>query len=77
MTEIVAAFIGGVFALGAAVITVRWTRSRSTGDPAPDQLPPTANAKSDGVTIDARHSGQIIGTNNGTVSQTNYRNDKR
>ncbi|WP_330478210.1 hypothetical protein OG301_20200 [Streptomyces platensis] len=77
MTEIVAAFIGGVFALGAAVITVRWTRSRSTGDPVPDQMPPTSNAQSDGVTINAPQSGQIIGTNNGTVSQTNYRDGKR
>ncbi|MGY5078988.1 hypothetical protein ACWIGX_18110 [Streptomyces nigrescens] len=77
MAEIVAAFIGGVFALGAAVITVRWTRSRSTGDPVPAPEPPASNAQSDGVTINASHAGQIIGTNNGTVTQTNYRDGKR
>lgn len=93
MTEIIAAFIGGAFALGAAVITVRWTRSRSNSDGLPDQLPPADAAHSggtagndshpishtgaDGVTINAQNSGQVIGTNHGTVSQTNYRDGKR
>ncbi|MEU9255224.1 hypothetical protein AB0D66_25650 [Streptomyces sp. NPDC048270] len=93
MTEIIAALIGGVCALGAAVVTVRWARSRSTDSVTADQLPPASDAQlgnaantapgatgatpSDGVTINAPHSGQIIGTNNGTVSQTNYRDGKR
>lgn len=92
MPEIVAAFITGVFGLGAAVFAARWARSRSTGEPVPDRFPPTGNAQSvavtnnppatrntqsDGVMIDARNSGQIIGTNNGSVSQTNYRDGKR
>ncbi|WP_406060638.1 hypothetical protein OG462_24210 [Streptomyces sp. NBC_01077] len=93
MTEIIAAVIGGAFALGAAVITVRWTRSRSNSDGGPDQLPPAdaahpgdspvadshsiGSTSPDGVNINAQNSGQVIGTNHGTVSQTNYRNSKR
>lgn len=93
MTEIIAAFIGGVFALGAAVITVRWTRSRSNSDASADQLNPTdvahpegtadnnshpiGNTTPDGVTINAQNAQQVIGTNHGTVSQTNYRDGKR
>jgi hypothetical protein len=89
MIEIAAAVVGGVFAIGAAVITVRWTRSRSASDPVVNQ--PTATSatpagspvpnapQSNGtpprdVSINAE---QYIQTNNGTVSQTNYRDGKR
>ncbi|MFE7794156.1 hypothetical protein [Streptomyces sp. NPDC057460] len=96
MTEIITALIGGVFLLGGAVITARWTRSRSTGNQAPAALPPTSNPQPDGVTTNAPQpstntprpphnarsggvtvNGQFIETNNGTVSQTNYRDGKR
>ncbi|WP_143666104.1 hypothetical protein [Streptomyces sp. st77] len=105
MTEIITALIGGVFLLGGAVITARWTRSRSTSNHTPTALPPTSNPQPDdvnsntprppdhplpaganpsiphppqsarpgGVTV----NGQFIETNNGTVSQTNYRDGKR
>lgn len=53
MTEIITALIGGVFLLGGAVITARWTRSRSTGNQAPAALPPTSNPQPDGVTTNA------------------------
>ncbi|MFF4751768.1 hypothetical protein ACWD5R_20370 [Streptomyces sp. NPDC002514] len=91
MTEIIAAFVGGVFALGAAVITVRWTRSRTAGDSTPD--PSLGNQQSDDVNSNAPRPsnntqpgaavpgsssiGQFIGTNNGSVSQTNYHNGKQ
>ncbi|WP_148085160.1 hypothetical protein [Streptomyces sp. 2132.2] len=87
MTEIIAAIIAGVSAIGAAAVTVQWRRSRVTDNSsvpelsesgaarqlAENPLPASTNSPS-GVTINAPHSGQIIGTNNGTVSQTNYRN---
>ncbi|MFD8227364.1 hypothetical protein ACFV16_24685 [Streptomyces massasporeus] len=88
MTEIMAAIVGGVFALGAAVITVRW-RSRSADDPATNR--PTRNSntgsgnhipnppQADGTPQRDRsiNAGQYIQTNNGTVSQTNYRDGKQ
>jgi hypothetical protein len=87
MIEIAAALIGGVCLLGGAVITARWTRSRSTGNQDPAPLPPGSNAQQDdgthtshpprsarsgGITV----NGQFIETNNGTVSQNNYRDGK-
>lgn len=77
MVEIVAAVIGGVFVICAAVITARWSRSRSASPPVPEQASTGGSAQSDQATIDARHAGQFIATNNGTVSQTNYRDGKR
>ncbi|MFD7277036.1 hypothetical protein ACFV80_08245 [Streptomyces sp. NPDC059862] len=89
MTEIIAAIVGGVFALGAAVITVRWTRSRSAGDPAtprpdstsntgPGSPTPTTPQANEIIHRDAPiNAGQYIQTNNGTVSQTNYRDGKQ
>jgi hypothetical protein len=102
MIEIVAALIGGVFLLGGAVITARWTRSRSTNNPPLTPSQPTGNASGAGTTPDtgrpSQHAestdappaapngaraggvtvnGQFIETNNGTVSQTNYRDGKR
>lgn len=89
MIEIVAALIGGVFLLGGAVITARWTRSRTTGNPAPTPLPPASNTQPDGGTANTPHpphsarsggvtvNGQFIETNNGTVSQNNYRDGKQ
>ncbi|MEV4332427.1 hypothetical protein AB0K02_18130 [Streptomyces sp. NPDC049597] len=90
MIEIIAATVGGVFAIGAAVITVRWTRSRSAGDPMANQgaltdataatgspipnAPQTPENPQRDVSINAE---QYIQTNNGTVSQTNYRDGKR
>jgi hypothetical protein len=89
MTEIIAAIVGGVFALGAAVITVRWTRSRSADDPATNRPAQTSNTGS-GSSIsnpppvngipqrDASiNAGQYIQNNHGTVSQTNYRDGKQ
>jgi hypothetical protein len=89
VTEIIAAFVSGVFALGAAVITVRWARSRSTdasttnepastssarsGDPSPSVPAVSGNSHPDA----AINAGQYIQNNNGTVSQTNYRDGKR
>ncbi|MEU0061529.1 hypothetical protein [Streptomyces sp. NPDC006334] len=88
MIEIVAALIGGVCLLGGAVITARWTRSRSSGNQDPAPLSPGSNAqpdngintsrpprsaRSDGITV----NGQFIETNNGTVSQNNYRDGKQ
>ena len=88
MIEIAAALIGGVCLLGGALITARWTRSRSSSnqDPAPS-LPsgnaqpddgttashPPRSARSGGITV----NGQFIETNHGTVSQNNYREGKR
>ncbi|NEW74743.1 hypothetical protein [Streptomyces rhizosphaericus] len=89
MIEIITALIGGMFLLGGAVITARWTRSRSTGNHVSDPLPPTSNTQPDGVTANTPRppqntrsggvtvNGQFIETNNGTVSQTNYRDGKR
>ena len=90
MIEIVTALIGGVFLLGGAVITARWTRSRpnSAPTPAPTPTPPASNTQPDGGTANtppphnARSggvtvNGQFIETNNGGVSQTNYRDGKR
>lgn len=89
MIEIVAAIVGGVFAIGAAVITVRWTRSRSAGDPVANQPAATsATAAGSPIPNAPRSNGnpqrdvsinaeQYIQTNNGTVSQTNYRDGKR
>jgi hypothetical protein len=89
MIEIAAALIGGVCLLGGAVITARWTtRSRSSGNQDPAPPPPGGNAqpdngtntshpprsaRSDGITV----NGQFIETNNGTVSQNNYRDGKQ
>jgi hypothetical protein len=92
MIEIFTALIGGVFLLGGAVITARWTRSRPTANPTPTptptptppasntqpdggtaNTPPPHNARSGGVTV----NGQFIETNNGSVSQNNYRDGKR
>jgi hypothetical protein len=89
VTEIIAAFVSGVFALGAAVITVRWARSRSTGDPVSNQPAsisstgsgnsgsnaPAANGSSRPDA--AINAGQYIQNNSGTVSQTNYRDGKQ
>lgn len=85
MTEIIAAIVGGIFALGAAVITVRWTRSRSTSDPVTP--PPAATGSSSSPNVSGTtagpernasiNAGQYINTNNGTVSQTNYRDGKQ
>ncbi|MFD7775301.1 hypothetical protein [Streptomyces sp. NPDC059753] len=105
MIEIVTALIGGVFLLGGAAITARWTRSRSTGNRTPAPLPSAGNsqpddsttnpprttqsAQPDGGTTNAPQppnsarpggvtvNGQFIETNNGTVSQNNYRDGKR
>jgi hypothetical protein len=89
MTEIIAAVVGGVFALGAAVITVRWTRSRSASGPVgtrpdstsnPESVSPTPTSSQANEFIHRNGSinaGQYIQTNNGTVSQTNYRDGKR
>lgn len=88
MIEIVAALIGGVCLLGGAVITARWTRSRSTGNrtppppsPGSDTRPdddtniprPSRGAQPGGITV----NGQFIETNNGTVSQNNYRDGQQ
>jgi hypothetical protein len=88
MIEIAAALIGGVCLLGGAVITARWTRSRSTGSQDPVPLPPGSHVQPDdgtntsqppssarpgGITV----NGQFIETNNGTVSQNNYRDGKQ
>ncbi|MFI9749981.1 hypothetical protein [Streptomyces collinus] len=88
MTEIMAAIVGGVFALGAAVITVRWrsrsaddsatnrpTRSSNTGSGSPIPNPPQANGTPQGE--GSINAGQYIQTNNGNVSQTNYRDGKQ
>ncbi|GHH12000.1 hypothetical protein [Streptomyces rubradiris] len=80
MTEIIAAIVGGVFALGAAVITVRWTRSRSVGGPATTRANSSGDTGPDSPTPTAPqaiNAGQYIQTNNGTVSQTNYRDGKQ
>lgn len=104
MIEIATALIGGVFLLGGALITARWTRSRSGGSPTPAPLPPASNAQSNGGADDPQPprnvqpdggtttapqpprnarsggitvNGQFIETNNGTVSQNNYRDGKR
>jgi hypothetical protein len=89
MTEIIAAVVAGVFALGAAVITVRWTRSRSAGDPSTPRpnlttsagsggsTPPTPQAGETAQRDASINAGQYIQTNNGTVSQTNYRDGKQ
>ncbi|MEV7016145.1 hypothetical protein [Streptomyces sp. NPDC093991] len=88
MIEIAAALIGGVCLLGGAAITARWTRSRSTANQDPVSLPPGSNPQPDGGT-NASHpprsaggggitvNGQYIDTNNGTVSQNNYRDGKQ
>jgi hypothetical protein len=88
MIEIVTALIGGACLLGGAVITARWTRSRSTGNRGPAPLPPSDDAQSDegtstphpprggrqsGITV----NGQFIETNHGNVSQNNYRDGKQ
>lgn len=90
MIEIVTALIGGACLLGGAVITARWTRSRSSGTREPAPLPPRDDAQPDedisapqpprggrqggsGITV----NGQFIETNNGTVSQNNYRDGKQ
>ncbi len=88
MIEIAAALIGGVCLLGGAVITARWTRSRASGNQDPAPLPPSSNAQSDDSTDTPRPprrassdgitvNGQFIGTNNGIVSQNNYRDSKK
>ena len=91
MTEIIVAFIGGAFALGTAVITARWSRSRTASDPTPAPLPgnpqsddetsnaprPSSNNQPDGAATGGASIGQFIGTNNGSVSQTNYHDGKR
>lgn len=89
MIEILAAIVGGVCAIGAAVITVRWTRSRSAGDPVVNQPAATSGTAVGSPIPNASHSNgspqrdvsinaeQYIQTNNGTVSQTNYRDGKR
>jgi hypothetical protein len=91
MTEIIVAFIGGVFALGAAVITARWSRSRAASDSTPDPSPgnpqsndgnsnapnPSSSDQQDGARVAGANIGQFIGTNNGNVSQTNYHDGKR
>ncbi|MGW3988604.1 hypothetical protein [Streptomyces sp. NPDC004830] len=88
MTEIMAAIVGGVFALGAAVITVRWrsrsaddaatnrpTRSSNTGSGSP--IPNTPQANGTPQSEGSINAGQYIQTNNGNVSQTNYRDGKQ
>ncbi|GAB7108994.1 hypothetical protein JCM4814A_73080 [Streptomyces phaeofaciens JCM 4814] len=88
MIEIFTALIGGVFLLGGAVITARWTRSRSTTNPTPAPAPPANNTQPDGGTANTPPphnsrsggitvNGQFIETNNGSVSQTNYRDGKQ
>jgi hypothetical protein len=89
MTEIIAAFVTGVFGVGAAVVTVRWARSRSAGDPTSNQPAPSGNTSSSNQNPSASpvngnsqpdssiNAGQYIQNNNGTVSQTNYRDGKR
>ncbi|MER5195951.1 hypothetical protein ACWD3J_26530 [Streptomyces sp. NPDC002755] len=88
MIEIFTALIGGAFLLGGAVITARWTRSRPTANPTPTPTLPASNTQPDGGTANtppphnARSgrvtvNGQFIETNNGSVSQTNYRDGKR
>ncbi|MFD9818046.1 hypothetical protein [Streptomyces violascens] len=102
MVEIVVALIGGLAVIGGAVVTARWTRSRSTDNRAPDPLPSASNTQADGGTTNAPRppqlnngatnapeapggarsggvtvNGQFIETNNGTVSQNNYRNGEK
>jgi hypothetical protein len=89
MTEIIAAFVTGVFGVGAAAVTVRWARSRSAGDPTSNQPAPSSstgsgnpNPNTPPVNGNPRpdasiNAGQYIQNNSGTVSQTNYRDGKR
>ncbi|GAA2489821.1 hypothetical protein GCM10023100_44920 [Actinocorallia cavernae] len=91
MTEIIVAFIGGMFALGAAVITARWSRSRTADNPTHTPLPvnpqsddensnaprPSSSNQPDSAATGGASIGQFIGTNNGSVSQTNYHDGKR